>query len=172
MAKPKKVNFRVLDRKDHDGQEPYRILDDLVAKYRRDLTGCRIALAWRFGWGKPNADGLMTLGRCMKSSDLHRSLHLYDFVILLNHFAWPDLDEKRRTALIHHEITHIAVAKDKNGDPKEDADGNTVYRLRKHDLEEFRDIVEIYGMYKQDIEEFVAAAQQKKDTPLLRVAAE
>lgn len=43
--------------------------------------------------------------------------------------------------------------------------GRTCFRMRKHDLEEFREIVEKYGCYKKDIEDFCLAAINSKRPP-------
>jgi hypothetical protein len=168
VAKPKKVNFRVLDRKDHDGQEPYRIMDDYVRRFHRHLEGARIALAWKFNV-KPNRDGQLCLGKARKAADLDRALHEYDFVIFLTRSAWDEMQSAQREALVDHELAHCEVVREKDGSVKEDEDGRTVYRIKRHDVEEFQAVIERHGLYKKDLEEFVEAARQKKDQPLLRV---
>jgi hypothetical protein len=163
--KRKAVNVKLIERK-HAGKivEPYRILEALVAEFHEHLKDAKIALAWRFGW-RADADGRLRLGSCKKGSDLDRALANYDFVIQLNHEAWNQsgFDSEKRTALIDHELCHAQVACDTNGEPKLDDQGRTCYRIRKHDVEEFSEVVARHGCYKADLEHF--AAQMGK-TPL------
>jgi hypothetical protein len=120
--------------------------------------GVRIALAWATSW-KPDVDGRLVLGKCKKASDLDRELAPFDFVILLNRDFWlnPRVTDRQRDALLDHELMHAAIAYDEHGDPKIDARGRTVYRIRKHDIEEFRDVVARHGCYKADLEDFARA---------------
>jgi hypothetical protein len=68
---------------------------------------------------------------------------------------------------------HAQQACDKDGKPREDERGRPVWRVRKHDIEEFREVVERHGCYKSDLEAFVKAALEARETPLFpRVAAE
>ena len=45
-----------------------------------------------------------------------------------------------------------------------------MWRIRKHDLEEFREIVARHGTWKGDIEKFAEALLAKKNEPLLNQA--
>ncbi len=49
------------------------------------------------------------------------------------------------------------------GQPLHDDNDCIVYRLRKHDLEEFRAVVDRHGFYKSDIEEFARVCAQVRD---------
>jgi hypothetical protein len=137
--------------------EPHDLLEELVGQFYPHLAEARIVLLWRWGL-KPDKDGRLVLGRCKKASDLDHALAEYDFAIMLNHGAWAALNDRQRRALVDHELMHAAVSYDKNGDVERDEDGRPKWRIRKHDLEEFRDIVERHGCYKGDIEDFVRAA--------------
>lgn len=162
--KPKLPTHERIDRKaDHRGV--YTVLDNLVKAHRPDLADAKIAVAWRYGW-KRNKDGQIVLGKCKKASDLDKQFHDMDFVIILNFEAWTEkLTPDQRTALMHHELEHAAISEDQNGNPKKDARGRQMYRVRKHDLEEFRSIVKEYGCYKSDIEDFVRTAMTGKKPP-------
>ena len=161
--KPKLPAHERIDRK-ADPCKVYPLLDDLVAAHRPDLEEAKIAVAWRYGL-KRNKDGQLVLGKCKKAGDLDKQFHDFDFVILLNSEAWKTLSEVQRRALMHHELEHAAVSEDQNGNPKRDARGRLMYRVRKHDLEEFRSIVKEYGCYKSDIEEFVRTAVNSPKPP-------
>jgi len=165
----KKVNVKLLERK-HAGQvtEPYRIMEEIIEAHHKHLIDAKIAIAWRFGW-KANTDGHVTLGQAKKGSDLDREMHDHDFVILLNHEAWNgSLNPDQKRALMDHELCHAEISKDQNGEPKIDENKRTVYRIRKHDIEEFREIVARHGCYKEDLEAFVAAANEDRARPLLK----
>jgi hypothetical protein len=143
----------------------YAMLAQLVASYHEDLIDARIALAWCTSW-KPDVDGKVTLGKCKKTSDLDREFADYDFIILIRRSFWRDdrVTNDQRLALLDHELCHAAIKRDPNGEPMEDERGRHVYRVRKHDIEEFTDIVRRHGCYKADLEEF-AAALRKSGVP-------
>lgn len=74
--------------------------------------------------------------------------------------------EKKR-ALVDHELCHAAPVLNKQLEPVYNEAGRAVYRSRKHDIEEFRCIVERHGCYKRDLEEFAKALLAKRETPML-----
>jgi hypothetical protein len=166
-AKPKALTYVLIDRMEV-GAAPgmYALLDELVERHHEDLfrTNARIALAWATSW-KADVDGRLVLGKCHKASDLSRELAPWDFVILLNQEFWRDtrVSEDARRALLDHELCHAAVSYDATGEPKVDIAGRTLYRIRKHDLEEFSAIAARYGCWKKDIEHF--AQQLAKHDP-------
>jgi hypothetical protein len=154
--KPKKISFSLIPPMDN-GHEPeaYRLLRQVRDKWHPDLEGAKIALAWRKRL-KADKDGHLILGKCMKASDLQRELVNWDFVILLNQEVFQDtaFTLEKRLALIDHELCHATRALDKWFAPANDEKGRAVWRMRKHDIEEFRCIVDRYGCYKQDLVKF------------------
>lgn len=159
--RPKDVAYTLLPPTSDVAKPMYEDLYRLVDAHHPELTNARIALAWCTSW-KPDVDGRVTLGKCKKASDLDRELAPYDFVILLSQDFWqhPNVTTLQRTALLDHELMHATIAYDENGEPKVDARNRTVYRVRKHDLEEFSDVAARYGCWKRDIEAFMAAVQR------------
>ena len=167
QPKPKSVAYRLITNGTDDGRALYRLLRELVTAHHPELLGAQIALAWCTSW-KPDVDGIVTLGKCKKASDLDRELAAYDFIVLLREAFWTDplVTDTQRRALLDHELCHASVKLDEHGEPVEDERGRVVYRIRKHDLEEFTAIVERYGMYTRDLETFATAldrARQKAD---------
>jgi hypothetical protein len=158
--RPKPVTYTLISQTSDDGAPMYEQLYAIVDEHHPELsrTHVRIALAWCTSW-KPDVDGRITLGKCKKATDLDRELAPFDFVILLSRDFWenPRVIDAQRRALLDHELMHAAITYDENGDAKVDARGRTVYRIRKHDLEEFTDIVARHGCYKRDIEAFMEA---------------
>lgn len=127
----------------------WKTLKKLVGKVHTKLAGASIALVWEFGI-KPDADGVTVLGRAKKTSPLERQFREDDFTILLNGLVWPKLPKDAKEALLDHELSHCVA--------DEDDDGKTVYRLRKHDLEEFVDVVKRHGIWREGIKTFIDAA--------------
>ena len=154
--KPKRISFSLIPPMDN-GHEPeaYKLLRQVRDRWHPDLEGAKIALAWRKRL-KADKDGHLILGKCMKASDLQRELVNWDFVILLNQEVFQDtaFTVEKRIALIDHELCHATRALDKWFAPANDEKGRSAWRMRKHDIEEFRCIVERHGCYKQDLVKF------------------
>src|ERR1035437_6723825 len=169
VAKPKSVNVKLLPEKNEDGtpNKIYEMMREIIVQSHDHLKDARIALALNLNW-KADIDGRLVLGKCKKGSDLDRELHGFDFVILLNLEAFKTMTEEMRRALIDHELTHAQVKlDDETGKPMEDERGRVCYRTRKHDIEEFHEIVARHGIYKSDIKEFVRTALLRAKSPLL-----
>jgi hypothetical protein len=150
-----------------EGDSTWLLLDK-ARMHHPHLAEAKITLAYRRDW-KADKDGLRTLGKCKKVSAVEKLFHGYDFVIILNFDVWMSevLDEKKRLAILDHELCHAQVVEDKDGATVTDHEGRPKWRCRKHDLEEFRDIVNRHGVYKQDILDFVKEAMEKMGQPLL-----
>ncbi len=157
--KPKRIAYELIEPE----SEPvmYHLMHDLIALHHQHLRHAKIALAWCYGW-KPDSDGRVTLGQCRKATDLDRELMVYDVVILLSRTFWTNeaVSGAQRKALLDHELCHAEVRLNKYGEPVEDERGRKVYRIRKHDIEEFSEIVERHGCYKHDLEEFASALRR------------
>jgi hypothetical protein len=160
MGKRKKVNFELIT---NEESEPYQLLDEVRLAFHEELHGAHIALAWRKEL-KADTDGHLILGKCVKASDLQRELSEWDFVILLNKEVWVNrafVVEKKK-ALLDHELCHAAPVFDEEGEPKRDERDRLIWRIRKHDIEEFQGIIERHGCYKSDLERFAAAILKRQ----------
>ena len=167
----KKVSTIVLERKEKGRvHEAYQILEETVKKWHPHLKEAKIAIAWNLAW-KADPDGRLVLGKCKKVGELDRQFHDFDFVILLNKEVWDksleEFGNNLKHALIDHELCHAQISLDGDGNPKKDEQGRFVWRIKKHDLEEFREIVNRHGLWKSDITAFVKTAIEKCKTPLL-----
>jgi len=164
-TKPKKINFELIS--EHKNSEPYQILRRVRANFHSDIADARIALAWRKEL-KADVDGHLILGRCVKASDLQRELVEWDFVVLLNREVWQHLDftTDRKEALMDHELCHAAPVLDGDGEPKIDEKNRPVWRVRKHDIEEFGEVVERHGCYKRDLEMFAESLLKSRQSRL------
>lgn len=160
--KAKKSTYEIV--RDDERPDLYDLMRELVDDHHDELRDARIAIAWRHGW-KPDADGRMHLGQLKKASDLDRQLHSYDLIVLLNYEVWTSVNftPAQQRALFDHELCHGALSLDpETGEPRYTPDGRLIYRTRKHDMEEFRQIVDRHGMWKGDIAAFVEAAMASK----------
>ena len=172
MKKPKKINFELIP--PAEGHESYKLMADLRKKFHSHLSGATIGIAWRISL-KPNVDGQLILGKCVKQSDLTREVAPYDFIILLNREVWqdPEFVREKKMALLDHELCHAEVSTDTDtGEIKVDDRGRTVWRIRKHDIEEFQAVIERHGCYKRDLEAFAKVLIEKQQAPLLAGIAE
>lgn len=169
--KRKRVMVKFIERRvEHTGlvTEPYRIMEEVIKTRRADLKDVKIGIAWRIGW-RPDSDGRRTLGQCRKRGDLDRELDAWDFIILLNEDAWPTFKDRPKERLIFHELGHAQIVSDTNGQPKRDDRGRLVTRIRKHDIQDFRDVVEIYG-WEEDLNELAERGIADAQRPLLAEA--
>ena len=174
MARPKKqrkpeVKIKLIRRDEKVPRDPYALMDDLIASNHSDLRDARIALAWATGW-RPDPEGHLRLGQARKAAEVDRQLHDHDLVILLNPNAWTRVDwtDRQRAAILDHELCHFAAKRDKkSGEIVEDEKGRTVYRIVKHDIEEFQAVVRRHGCWHGQLELMAKTAMQRADAPLL-----
>jgi putative metallopeptidase len=159
----KRVAYKLIPKDSAAGKPMYAMLDRLIEQHHTELTHARIALAWNLSW-KPDADGIKKLGKCKKASDLDRELASWDFVIVLSQEFWSDaqVNDSQRKALLDHELEHATVRFDREGEPLRDERGRVVYRMRKHDIEEFRSVIARNGMYKRDLQDFAEIVLRKQ----------
>lgn len=169
--KPKQAprpRYKLVANDTQEGQEIRGLIADLCCSIaqHRELGDALITPAWMVGI-KPDRDGRIVLGKMKKANELERELHGFDAILLLNQEHWRILKPEQRRALVDHELCHLAPAMDPTTlEQKVDAHGRKCWRTRKHDLEEFRDVVQRHGMYKADIASFVQAANESRALPL------
>ena len=166
IRKDRPVNFTIIDEKD-GGKivEPYALLKQMRKENHSHIAEARIALAWRHRV-KSDKDGIVKLGQCVKNSGIHREYADYDFFIVLNKMAWDAFTKEQKMALLDHELCHIMPSEDKNGEPQQDDRGRKLFRTRRHDIEEFSEIVRRHGLYKRDLERFAEVIAKKQAQPL------
>lgn len=166
----KALTVRPLDRKEH--ADLYALLEEIYEAHhyeRMEQLRPRICLAVKIGWN-PDKDGIKRLGQCRRVTELDRQLHDFDYVILIHCEVIAnktEFGERLLRALIDHELCHCAVSLDKKGEVRTDEAGNPIYRIRKHDIEEFGEIVTRHGSYKSDLAEFMERVLERSKRPLL-----
>lgn len=77
-------------------------------------------------------------GRCIKASKEVKFFSDYDYLIQMSGELWDSLDDNLQYILTLHELLHIHVDYDKEGEP--------VYKLRDHDVKDFSCIINEYGL--------------------------
>ena len=155
IKKPRVANIELIDWQAKPKLEPYRLLGEVRKASHEDTKDAKIVLAYRKNW-KSDVDGHLVLGKCVKASELQRELVDWDFVILLNYEVWnsKEFDRAKKVALLDHELCHTGQALDKDGEPKVDAKGRKVWRVVRHEIEEFVGVIQRNGCYKRDLQIF------------------
>ena len=162
MAKPKAITVELIP-VERDGKRSaiYAMADALIDSHHPHLRDARIAFAWNLAWSE-DTDGKVILGQAKRTSDLDRELHGFDFIILLNGEWIPNFQPEQVRAVIDHELCHCEVAKDADSEVRSDERGRTVWRVRTHDVEEFREVIARHGLYKSDLEQLAETMRDAK----------
>jgi Putative phage metallopeptidase len=101
-----------------------------------------------------------TIAKVTKASPLWRCLTDREYVIQFRKAFWDAFDERQRTAVVHHELTHIDITVD--------AKGRTKYGTREHDVEDFTQTMRRFGPILPSRSAFVKAFldwQHEQDRP-------
>lgn len=151
---PAKVAYRALTRTGEatPDQLPYSFIDWLVANHLPDLVDVRFGVSWHNNM-KPDSDGRTELGMSRLVGDPARQQCSLDVNIILNQEWWhhnATTDEMRK-AMLHHQLMHVGVRKDDNGDVKTDELNRPRLYNRKHNVEEFREVISAHGMYVDEL---------------------
>lgn len=94
-----------------------------------------------------------------------RAAGLADAMIVVDRYTYSGLTEKRKDALIDHELYHFDLARDKDGFPKADGLGRLKLKMRMHDhqLGWFDAIANRHGEHSMEVvqaKELIAASGQ------------
>ena len=169
--KRKRVTVRLAKRKGAGGRatEPYQILEWVLKNKRDDLLKAKvkIVIAFTKAW-QSDADKHLKLGSCAKRKDIDREMIDCDFLITLNDNVWPSMSADEKQRLIYHELLHAEIKYDSDGSTLKDDRGRVVTRIRQHDFEEFREIIEQYGT-ETDFAAVAIAASNDSKRPLLHL---
>lgn len=79
-----------------------------------------------------------TAGKCSKASNVTRYLTDKHFIIEFSGDLWDQIDDKIKAVLMYHELLHVGVETDKNGE--------WVYKIVRHSIEDFIQIVKVHGV--------------------------
>lgn len=77
-------------------------------------------------------------GRCIKASNQLKFFSEFDYIIELSGSLWDTLSQQQKYLLLYHEVLHIDISFDKDGEIK--------YLLKDHNVKDFREIISKYGI--------------------------
>jgi hypothetical protein len=153
---PAKVHYRPLTETGEStvDQLPFQFRDWVIANHLPDLIEIKIGFCFHQNL-KPDRENLVTLGMCRIQSDPVRQMTGIDALVILNQEWWNDhaTTDEQRKALVHHELSHIGIHKDDQGDAKKDELGRVRMYPKKHDISEFRGVIDVHGIYVEDLRE-------------------
>lgn len=134
-----------------------RIAGALIAKHHHHLDDVRIEYVFRSE--HTNSNGKAVMGKARKISGLNAYLsqpldpdetpagdEVDYFVIEIAEDIWAVLDAGQRIALVDHELCHCTTEFNDQGD--------LVLKIKAHDLEEFRAVVDRHGLWQPDLTAF------------------
>ncbi len=88
--------------------------------------------------------------KCVKAPRLWHDVTGVDVAIWVREAVWTGLDEQSRHGVLLHELLHVEVTRDK--------DDQVMLAVRKHDVEDFTDVIRHYGPIAGDAASYVRAA--------------
>jgi hypothetical protein len=146
-------------------------MQELIDEHRPDLTDAKIEILWRSGW-RADADGWVQIVAVKKAGDVDRALSVKaDFALLLNKENFPRLSERLKTVYLHHALCHMKPMMDSDGEQKQDDKGRLQWRIvKRHDIEQFSELVTIYGNDCLQLDTEAKAAIAAAERPLIAKA--
>ena len=102
------------------------------------IRGSEVRIAFLSSDIKKMSKGRFIFGQCEKVPDKYKWAFPYDFTITIFEPNIEDFSEEQLRILLLHELMHIGVALND--------DGEEIYRIIPHDIEDFRAIIDRYGM--------------------------
>ena len=94
-----------------------------------------------------------TAGKCIKASRLWHDVTGFHVAIWLLGYAWDRWTPEQQEAFVLHELLHVEIKRNKDLEAK--------VAVRKHDVEDFVDVVRLYGTVVGDSARYVRAATIK-----------
>lgn len=104
------------------------------------------AICYMFRAEAAITDDKVIAGMCVRVDDRNYTIHSFDFVIEIARDLWEEATDQFRTALIDHELGHVGIRYDEDGEPIRDPNTDRLKTYTKrHDIEEFEDVLERHG---------------------------
>lgn len=121
--------------------ENYKAIAEHLIETEPDLLyikDSRVRIAYLESDQSKKADkDKLVLGECEKVAAKNRWAIDYDFTITLFKNNLIGLSEEQIEIVLFHELLHVGI--------ELGADGDEIYSVRKHDLEDFKIIIDKYG---------------------------
>lgn len=100
------------------------------------LKGADVRVAFLSCTKLKRSKNKVTFGECIKVTEINKVFNPYDFFIVIYEPNVENFTDTQIKILIEHELMHIGV---------EYKDGEAIYYLVPHDLEDFKNIIDKYG---------------------------
>lgn len=141
-------------------EEVKEIAEKLIDKYHKHLQ--QAGIYYLFRDPAPKSKGDVVFGRTSKVSGKYKAISGYDFIIEISQLHFMNMEEKKRIALVDHELSHCKKEEDK-------------YKTVSHDFEGFNTVLRRHGFWMGDLEIMGKTAKQlelpfeENDKPNLQV---
>lgn len=127
----------------YEQYEPYAELGERVIDNERSLQWIRqadVRIGFLRSFKEKHSSGKDVFGECIKVNELYEPFCPYDFLIVIyeENIAAAGFDDNKLYALMHHELLHVGVS---------EKDGDLVYKIVPHDVEDFDEIISRYGLH-------------------------
>lgn len=125
--------------------EVEQIAKDIIENLKLDENIKKAKIAYLFSLQKTST----LMGQIQKQGKAWKLLSEYDFIVIMHKETWKGLKDNQKKALTYHELLHISH---KEKEDKETGEVETEWRLRKHDIEEFLEVVREFGDWSEELE--------------------
>lgn len=122
----------------------------LIEEYHPHLLDAKIAFIFRMDEMKSR--GQLLGGSAEMVTGKHKFFSNYDFVITICKPVWEGCNDKRRAALVDHELTHCGVTETVQGERK--------FKIIPHDVQEFNSIIKRHGLWSDPLQKFDKARRE------------
>lgn len=137
------------------------LANQIIKDHRPNLGMLKIAYLFRDE--APVSDGKITCGMCYRADDRNRAVHGLDFIIEISKDIWDEATDQFKIALMDHELGHVGIRMQEDGTLEMDEKTLRIKTfVKKHDIEEFEEILERHGAYHKSLREFLAAFARHK----------
>lgn len=127
----------------YEQYKPYAELGAKVIANERSLhwiASADVRIGFLRSFKVKHSSGKVVFAECIKVSELYEPFCPYDFLVVFyeESINAAGFDEHQLYALMHHELLHVGIR---------EKDGELVYKIIPHDIEEFDEIISRYGLH-------------------------
>lgn len=151
-------------------RETHAFVNEVMAQYHGALIDAEVTVAVLFagptdaehesGEGPPylKHDGYPAAATVAITPVKWRTLGVADAVITIDRESWKPRGEAERTALVDHELHHLELAHDPEGNLRSDDAGRPKLKMRLHDVQigGFTRIIERHGEHAVEAQQLAA----------------
>jgi len=142
------------------------VASGLIAKHYPLLK--EISIAYLFRDEVSITNGKAIAGRMIKCDDRSKALHGKDVIIEIAYPIWEDATTNFREALMDHELMHIGLKVDGQGQIEKFDNGSPKIYARMHDVEEFNEVLERHKQWNTQLRDFLQRYEVKEKKVLVK----